>query len=95
MERMGIDVHVPAVDRLYGQAAQAALLSASRHRLPLLTPASADDFTTSQFDGVIDVEGRSGPISVPKATTRRSRRRNSAFAAVRMSSSPASLHMRS
>ena len=49
MARMGIDVTAPAMDELYGQAAQAALLPASRLRLPLLTPASADDFH-DQFD---------------------------------------------
>lgn len=57
MERMGIDVFTPAVDLLYGQAAQAMLLPASRLRLPLLTPASADEFTTSLIGGGVSSEG--------------------------------------
>ena len=57
MARMGIDVLTPAVDQLYGLAAQAALLPASRLRLPLLTPASADEFTTSPIGGAVSAEG--------------------------------------
>jgi dienelactone hydrolase len=56
MEGMGIDVHAPAVDRLYLEAAQAALLPASRHRLPLLTPVSAEDFTTSPIEADVFAE---------------------------------------
>ena len=57
MGRMGIDVTALAVDELSGQAAQATLLPASRRRLPLLTPASADDFTRSPVDGAVTGEG--------------------------------------
>ncbi len=57
MGRMGIDVLTPAVDQLYGQTAQAMLLPASRLRLPLLTPASADEFTTSPIGGAVSSEG--------------------------------------
>ena len=57
MGRMGIDVLTPADDQLYGLAAQAMLLPASRLRLPLLTPASADEFTTSPMGGAVRSEG--------------------------------------
>jgi dienelactone hydrolase len=57
MTRMGMDVHAPAVDQIYGQTAQVMLLAASHHRLPLLTPTSAAEFTDSPFGGEIVVEG--------------------------------------
>ena len=57
LERMGIDAAAQAADTLYGEAAQAALLADTRHRLPLLTPDRADAFTTSPVDGVVTAEG--------------------------------------
>lgn len=57
MGRMGIDVSAPAADELYGQAAQAALLPASRNRLPLLIPTSEDAFTASPIGGVVAADG--------------------------------------
>jgi TPR repeat protein len=57
LERMGTDVAAPAVDELYGEAAQAAWLAEARHRLPLLTPAGEDAFTTSPVGGAVTAEG--------------------------------------
>jgi dienelactone hydrolase len=56
-ERMGADVASLAMDELYGAAAQAAWLAEARHRLPLLTPASADDFAASPVGGAVIAEG--------------------------------------
>lgn len=55
--RMGGDVHAPAVDQLYGQAAQAMLLPAARHRFPLLTPGDAGEFATGPSGGAVTVQG--------------------------------------
>jgi dienelactone hydrolase len=57
LERMGSDVAAPAMDELYGAAAQAAWLADVRHRLPLLTPAGADDFAASPVGGAVTAEG--------------------------------------
>lgn len=57
LERMGSDVAAPAVDELYGEAAQAAWLAEARHRLPLLTPAGEEAFTTSPVGGAVTAEG--------------------------------------
>jgi hypothetical protein len=57
MTRMGNDLHAPAGDELYGQAGQAALLLATRHRLPLLTPASAAEFTASPAGSAVAADG--------------------------------------
>src|SRR5690606_23169245 len=57
MGRMGIDVSAPAADELYGQAAQAALLPASRNRLPLLIPTSEDALTVSPIGGAVAADG--------------------------------------
>ena len=56
MGRMGIDVTTPAVDELYGRGAGSAAVR-SRHRLPLLTPVSAADFTRSPVNGAVTGEG--------------------------------------
>ncbi len=57
LNRMGIDAASLATGELYGQAAQAALLAESRHRLPLLTPASAEEFVNNRVGGVTVAEG--------------------------------------
>ncbi len=57
MARMGNAVFTPAADELYGQAAQSMLLMENRHRLPLLTPASAGEFTTSAIGAPVVAEG--------------------------------------
>ena len=57
MVRMGMDVAAPAPVQLYGLDAQAAVLLASRHRLPLLTPASEAELTTSPASGPVTAQG--------------------------------------
>jgi dienelactone hydrolase len=57
MERMGSDVAAPAVDELYGKAAQVAWPAEVRHRLPLLTPTGEEAFTTSPVGGTVTSEG--------------------------------------
>ncbi len=69
MGRLGIDVRAPAVDRLYGQAAQAMLLPTSRLRLPLLTPTGVDDFATSPFGSAVIVEGVTADFCPPGSYT--------------------------
>ncbi len=57
LEHMGGDVASLPTDELYGEAAQAAWLAESRHRLPLLTPTGEESFTVSPFDGAVSAEG--------------------------------------
>jgi hypothetical protein len=57
LERMGIDVAAPAADNSTAQAAQAALLADVRHRLPLLTPAGADDIAHQPGRRRVTAEG--------------------------------------
>jgi hypothetical protein len=56
MQRMGMEVAAPAPAELYTLDAQAAVLLAARHRLPLLTPASETEFTTSPAGGAVTAE---------------------------------------
>lgn len=56
MTRLGMDVHAPAPNTLYGLPARVATLAAARDRLTLLVPATADELTTSQVgDRIITV----------------------------------------
>ncbi|MCL4857850.1 MAG: hypothetical protein KJZ93_00520, partial [Caldilineaceae bacterium] len=57
MIRLGMDSDAPAQDTLYELPTRIATLASARHRLTLLTPATADELTTSRVGASVIAEG--------------------------------------